>query len=126
MGSPHLLKAILARPDPVQHLAVDELGTDGVLLGVMPGREELLPEVDAPGCLALILAPRPGQLLTLGDCIHHMVAPAAQGPELRPESGAAGVSDCCVLDSTGTPTLRMHGWKGVLSRSSASLTAFPT
>ena len=70
----------------MEDLAVNEMGADRVLLGVMPRGEELLPEVDAPGRLALTLAPLPGQLLTLGQGIHHVVTPAAQGPELRPES----------------------------------------
>lgn len=69
---------------------VNEAGADWVLPGVMPRGEELLPEVEAPGCLALALAPLPGQLLTLGHGVHHVVAPAAQGPELRPESGRQG------------------------------------
>lgn len=61
----------------MEDLAVDELGADGILLGVVPGAEELLPEVEAPGRLALTLAPLPRQLLALANGIHHMVAPTA-------------------------------------------------
>lgn len=73
---------------------VNELSAHGVLSGVMPRGEELLPEVDAPGGLALALSPLSGQLLTLGHSIHHMVTAAAQGPELRPEMGAGGINSC--------------------------------
>lgn len=86
----HLLETVFARQDSKEDLAVNELGADRVLPGVMPGREELLPEVDAPGCLPLLLTPLPGQLLTLGDGVHHVVTPTAQGPELRPEPEAEG------------------------------------
>lgn len=91
-GAPHPLKAVLARPDPVEDLAVDELRTDGILAGVVPGAEELLPEVEAPGRLALALAPLPCQLLTLANGIHHVVAPTAQRPELRQGGLQSG---CC-------------------------------
>lgn len=73
---------------------VDELSAHRVLLGVMPRGEELLPEVDAPGGLALALSPLAGQLLTLGHSIHQVVRAAAQGPELRPELGAGGINSC--------------------------------
>lgn len=73
---------------------VNELSAHGVLSGVVPRGEELLPEVDAPGGLALALSPLSGQLLTLGHSIHHMVTAAAQGPELRPEMGAGGINSC--------------------------------
>lgn len=84
---PHLLEVVLAGPDSMEDLAVNELGADGILTWVMPGGEELLPEVEAPGRLALTLTPLLGQLLTLAYGIHHMLAPTAQGPELRPEQG---------------------------------------
>lgn len=73
---------------------VNELGAHGVLSGVVPGGEELLPEVDAPGRLARALSPLSGQLLTLGHGVHHVVTAAAQGPELKPELGAGGVNSC--------------------------------
>lgn len=80
----------------MEDLAVDELGADGILPGVMPRAEELLPEVEAPGRLALALAPLSCQLLALANGIHHVVAPTAQGPELRPDGH--GVRALC----TGT------------------------
>lgn len=90
--APHLLKIILARPHSMEDLGVNEFSAHRVLPGVMPGGEELLPEVDAPGGLALALSPLSGQLFTLGHSIHHMVTAIAQGPELRPESGAREVN----------------------------------
>lgn len=92
LRAPHLLKIILARPHSTEDLAVNEFGAHRILPGVMPGSEELLPEVDAPGGLALALSPLLGQLFTLGHSIHHMVTVTAQGPELRPELGANGVN----------------------------------
>lgn len=60
MVSPYLLKAVLTGPDSMEDLAVNELSADRVFLGVMPGGKELLPEVEAPGRLALTLTPLPG------------------------------------------------------------------
>lgn len=94
LRAPHLLKVILARPHSPEDLVVNELSAHGVLSGVMPRGEELLPEVDAPGGLALALSPLPGQLLTLGHSIHHMVTAVTQGPELRPELGTRGINSC--------------------------------
>lgn len=88
----HLLKVILSRPYSVEDLVVNELRAHRVLSGIMPGGEEFLPEVYAPGRLALALAPLSGQLLALGHSVHHMVRATAQGPELRPELGAEGVN----------------------------------
>lgn len=87
LRAPHLLKGVLSRPHSTEDLVINELGAHRVLSGVMPRGEELLPEVDAPGGLALALSPLSGQLLTLGHSIHQMVRAAAQGPELRPEWG---------------------------------------
>lgn len=69
MMPPHLLKAVLSQPDSMDDLTIYELSTDRILLGVMPGSEELLPEVDAPGRLALTFTLGPGQLFTLGNGI---------------------------------------------------------
>lgn len=92
LRAPHLVKDIFARPHSMEDLVVNELSAHRVLPGVMPRGEELLPEVDAPGGLALALSPLLGQLLTLGHSIHHMVT-AAQGPKLRPR-GVGGVNSC--------------------------------
>lgn len=104
MVPPYLLEAVLAGPDSVEDLAVNELSADRVLPGVVPGGKELLPEVEAPGRLALTLTPLPGQLLALANGVHHMVTSTAQGPELRPEQGQQGLGLLCA-GPMGMPTL---------------------
>lgn len=61
---------------------VDEVGADGILAGAVPGGEDLLAEVEAPGRVALVRAPLLHQLLALRDGIQDVVPAPAQRPHL--------------------------------------------
>lgn len=71
------------------HLLVDEVGGDGVLGGVVPRGEDLLPEEEPPGGVPLLRALLLRVLLALADGVHHVVAAAAQGRHLQ-EEGEGG------------------------------------
>lgn len=65
----HLLTAVLSKPDAANDLVVNEIGADRILVGVVPGSEDFLAEVEPPGCIAFVYAPLFHQLLTLRDGI---------------------------------------------------------
>lgn len=92
---PHLLTAILSKSNTTDDLVVNEVSADRILLGVVPGGEDFLAEVEAPGRVALVCAPLLHQLLALGDGIQDMVPAPAQRPHLPHRDTAV----------TGTPAL---------------------
>lgn len=53
----HLLTAILSKPDASNDLVVNEISADRILLGVVPGGEDFLAEVEPPGRIAFVCAP---------------------------------------------------------------------
>ena len=61
----HLVASILPKLDPSDNLLIDEIGADGVFGGVMPRGEDLLPEEQTPGGVALCGPLLLGVLLTL-------------------------------------------------------------
>ena len=67
-------------------LLIDELCADLVLFTVVPGAEDLLAEEESPGSVLLLSSSPLHFLLTLGDCIHHMLSAATQSPHLGDRS----------------------------------------
>lgn len=78
----HLLTAVLSESDATDDLVVNEISADRILPGVVPGGEDFLPEVEAPGCMAFMCAPLLHQLLALRDGIQDVVSAPAQRPDL--------------------------------------------
>lgn len=78
----HLLTAVLSESNATDDLVVDEVGADRILPGAVPGGEDLLAEVEAPGRVALVRAALLHQLLALGDGVQNMVSAPAQRPHL--------------------------------------------
>ena len=74
----HPVAAVLSELHPPDGLLVDEVGGDLVVPGVVPGREDLLPEEQPPGGVPLLGALLLGVLLALRHSVHHVVVPAAQ------------------------------------------------
>lgn len=83
----HLLAGVLARLDPFDDLAVNEVGANRVHRAVVPGGEQLLAKGEPPGGVLLLFALPSRLLLTLRDCIQHVIPAAAQRPHL-PENAA--------------------------------------
>lgn len=79
----HLLTLVLSKLQAVDDLLVDEVCADLVLFTVVPGGENLLTEEETPGSMLLLPSPPLHLLLTLGDCIHHVLPAAAQSPHLQ-------------------------------------------
>ena len=79
----HLLAPILSKLDSSDHLLVYEIGADRVLRRVMPRREYLLAEEEAPGSVALLGAHFLGILLTLGYGVHDVVSLTSKTGDLR-------------------------------------------
>lgn len=79
----HLWTLILSELQTPNDLFVNEVRADLVLFAVMPGREDLLAEIEPPGGV-LFLAPfLLYLLLTLGDGVHQVLPAAAQSPHLQ-------------------------------------------
>ena len=53
----HLLTTVLSKPEATNDLVVNEISADRILLGVVPGGEDFLPEVEPPGRIAFMCAP---------------------------------------------------------------------
>lgn len=53
----HLLTTVLSKADAANDLVVNEIGANRILLGVVPGGEDFLPEVESPGRIAFVYAP---------------------------------------------------------------------
>lgn len=67
-------------------LQVDEICADLVLFTVVPRGEDLLAEEETPGSMLLLPSSSLHFLLTLGDCVHHMLPAATQSPHLQDRS----------------------------------------
>lgn len=74
----HLVTPVLPKLHPSHNLLVDEIGGHIVLAGVVPGSEDLLPEEEAPRCVALLCSLLLGVLLALGHSVHHVVIATPQ------------------------------------------------
>lgn len=69
----HLLTAILSELDPSHHLLIDEVSPHRVIGRVVPRSKNLFPEEESPRSVPLLGPQFLGILLTLGDCIHHVI-----------------------------------------------------
>ena len=67
------------------YLLVDEVCADGILAGGVPRSEDLLSEEQPPWSVPLLRPHLFGVLLTLGDGVHDVVVPTAQGGHLDVE-----------------------------------------
>lgn len=74
---------VLPRLEASDDLSVDEICADGIYRGIVPGRKQLLAEVESPGGVLLLLALPPHFLLALRDSVHHVLPATAQGPHLE-------------------------------------------
>ena len=59
-------------------LLVNKIGSDGILHGIVPRREDLLSEEQTPRCVTLLGALLLGVLFALRDGVHHVIASASQ------------------------------------------------
>lgn len=84
----HLLTAVLSKPNAPDDLVVDEISADRILPGVVPGGEDFLAEVEAPGRVALVGALLLHQLLALRDGVQDVVPAPAQRPDLPQRDSA--------------------------------------
>ncbi|KAF2985570.1 hypothetical protein EK904_009083 [Melospiza melodia maxima] len=103
--------AVLSKANAPDDLVVDEVGADGILAGAVPGREDLLAEVEAPGRVALVRAALLHQLLALRDGVQHVLPAPAQRPHLPHRDTAFTASlpegqfthSSCLLTARKTP-----------------------
>lgn len=81
--SSYPITAVLPELDSTDDLLVDKVSGHAVLSRVVPWCEDLFPEEQPPGCIALLSPLLFSILFTLRHCIHHMVLPAAKRRHLR-------------------------------------------
>ena len=81
-------------------LLVNEICADLVSIRVMPGGEDFLAEEETPGSMLLLPSSPFHFLLTLGDCIHHMLPAAAKRPHLQDRSSLTMTGKICYLQHT--------------------------
>lgn len=52
----HLLTTVFSKADAANDLMVNEISADRILLWIVPGGEDFLPEVEPPGRIAFMCA----------------------------------------------------------------------